>query len=182
MICIISGTNRDDSRSLKLARLLERIYGDLGQETTLLDLRELPAELFAPAAYVEKPEAFKKNFIAPVLASAGLHVVTPEYNGSFSGILKYFIDMLPFPDSFDSRPVAFVGISNGVYGGLRPIEQLQMVFGYRNAYVFPQRVFIPGASAALTAEGHLADPELEKRLRRQAEGFARFATRLSAAD
>ena len=40
-----------------------------------------------------------------VLQAEGLIVVTPEYNGSLPGVLKYFIDMLKFPESFEQRPV-----------------------------------------------------------------------------
>ena len=69
-------------------------------------------------------------------------VVVPEYNGSFPGILKYFIDLLPFPESFDCRPVSYVGVSAGQWGALRAVEQLQLVFGYRNAYVHPPRTFL----------------------------------------
>jgi NAD(P)H-dependent FMN reductase len=110
-----------------------------------------------------------------VLDAAGLHLVTPEYNGSFPGVLKYFIDMLKFPESFERKPVAFVGVSAGVWGALRPVEQLQMVFGYRNAHVYPERVFIPQVTAKLAADGTLADAALDGRVAKQAEGFGQFA-------
>src|SRR4051794_3816509 len=120
-ILVISGTNRPGSSTLKIARVLERHYRQLGVPLDLYDLTDLPPELFLPGSYSNKPAAF-----APVqqrvLDAAGLHIVTPEYNGSFPGVLKYFIDMLRFPDSFDRKPVAFVGVSNGAWGALRPVE------------------------------------------------------------
>jgi len=58
-----------------------------------------------------------------VLMAAGLHVVLPEYNGSYPGVLKYFIDMLKFPESFENKPAAFVGVANGQWGALRAVEQ-----------------------------------------------------------
>ena len=51
-----------------------------------------------------------------VLDAAGLHIITPEYNGSFPGVLKYFIDMLKFPESFVEKPVAFTGEAAGLWG------------------------------------------------------------------
>jgi chromate reductase, NAD(P)H dehydrogenase (quinone) len=110
-----------------------------------------------------------------ILRAPGLHVVTPEYNGSFPGVLKYFIDLLQFPESFDDKPVAFVGIASGSFGGLRSVEQLQMVFGYRNAHVYPDRVFVPNIASQLNSHGLLVDASLNERLRKQAAGFARFA-------
>jgi len=174
MICLISGTNRENSNSLKIARILEGEYRDLGSDVLLLDLRDLPRDLFSPEAYQQVPESFLKGFIEPVLNSEGLHIVTPEYNGSFPGVLKYFIDMLPFPQSFESRPVAFTGISAGGAGALRPVEQLQMVFGYRNAYLFPRRVFIPAVGNLLDREGGISDPSLADRLHRQCAEFISF--------
>src|SRR5262245_12147221 len=96
------------------------------------------------------------------------------------GILKYFIDMLKFPESFEARPVCFVGVAAGMWGALRPVEQLQMIFGYRNAYLYPERVFLPNINELLNEQGRLQDPELVDRLREQAEGFVDFVERLKA--
>lgn len=179
MIAIVSGTNRPKSRSRVIAGVLEKAYREAGVEARVLDLHELPLELFSPEAYSKKPESFEKQFIEPILQAQGVHFVTPEYNGSFPGALKYFIDMLPFPASFEARPMALTGISSGRFGALRPVEQLQMVLGYRNAFVYPQRVFIASASQALGAEGVFADPALRERLEAQARGFAAFARKFS---
>ncbi len=140
----------------------------------LLDLRDLPREVFEPTVYAQKPESFLK-IQQTVLDALGLHVVTPEYNGSFPGILKYFVDLLKFPESFEHKPVAFVGVSNGTFGAVRPVEQLQMVFAYRNAHLYPDRIFIAGAREKLDAQGRVSDAVLDQRLTIQAKGFAQFA-------
>ncbi|MBM5816543.1 MAG: NAD(P)H-dependent oxidoreductase [Cyanobacteria bacterium K_Offshore_surface_m2_239] len=178
MIEIISGSNRANANSLRIARVLLESYKDLGLEADLLNLQELPANLLDPGAYGDKPLAFAP-FQERVLAASGLHVVTPEYNGGFPGALKLFIDMLAFPESFESKPVAYVGVASGQWGGLRAVEQLQMIFGYRNAYSYPRRVFIAGVHNTFTADGTFNDPELLRRLREQAAGFQAFVAQLS---
>jgi NAD(P)H-dependent FMN reductase len=177
MITIISGTNRPGSNTRKVAGCVQAIYLSLTVKQQLLDLAELPAELFSPASYATKPAAFSR-FTDAILTSDGLVVVTPEYNGSFPGVLKYFIDMLPFPESFEQRPVCFVGLSAGMWGALRSVEQLQAIFGYRNAHIFPDRVFMPGIGKLLDAEGRLANDEIPKRLEKQADGFIGFVEKL----
>ena len=177
MIVIISGTNRPGSNTRKVAARIEALYQISGLKANLLDLAELPPEIFSPAAYAEKPAAFKK-FSDAILAAEGLVVVTPEYNGGVPGVLKYFIDMLPFPESFEHRPVCFVGLAAGIWGALRPVEQLQAIFGYRNAHIFPERVFMPGIGKLLDAQGNFTNPEIEKRLEKQAAGFAGFVEKL----
>ena len=177
MIVILSGTNRPGSNTRKVAAQVEANYQSLGVKTSLLDLAQLPSEIFSPTAYAEKPAAYKK-FSDAILAADGLVVVTPEYNGSFPGVLKYFIDLLPFPESFEARPVCFVGLAAGVWGALRSVEQLQAIFGYRNAHIFPERVFLPGIGKLLDEAGQFSSPDSEKRLHKQAAGFVSFVEKL----
>ena len=162
MIVIISGTNRPNSITRKVTAHVEAIYKSLGVAFQVLDLADMPPEIFSPTSYAEKPAAFKK-FTDAILASDGVVIVSPEYNGGVPGVLKYFIDMLPFPESFEHRPVCFVGVAMGIWGALRPIEQLQAIFGYRNAFIFPERVFMPGIGKLLDASGQFVGPEIPKR-------------------
>ena len=177
MITLIVGTNRPGSNTRKVARHLEEIYAALKVPLHVLDLAQLPPEIFSPASYAQKPKSFLP-FSDAILKSAGLHVVTPEYNGSVPGVMKYFIDMLKFPESFEKRPVCFTGLGAGMWGALRPVEQLQAIFVYRNAYLFSERVFMPQINDLLDDAGRLKDPELLQRLQAQAEGFVDFVERL----
>ena len=176
MITLIVGTNRPGSNTRKIAGQIEEIYTRLGVPLRVIDLAQLPPEVFLPSAYAEKPASFAP-FADAVLQASGLIVVTPEYNGGVPGVLKYFIDLLKFPESFEQRPVCFVGVAAGQWGALRPVEQLQMIFGYRNAYLYPERVFLPSVNNLLGADGRLNDPEIVERLQKQAEGFIGFVER-----
>jgi chromate reductase, NAD(P)H dehydrogenase (quinone) len=177
MLTLLVGTNRPASNTRKVAAEVEMIYRDLGVPLRVLDLAELPVEIFHASSYGEKPASFR-SFSEAVLAADGLVVVTPEYNGGIPGVLKYFIDMLKFPESFVHRPVCFVGVAAGAWGALRPIEQLQQIFGYRNAFLFPERVFLPGIHQLLDEAGRLTDAELVTRLRDQAKHFIEFVEKL----
>jgi NAD(P)H-dependent FMN reductase len=110
MISLIVGSNRPGSNTRKIAAQLEEFYAKLKVPLRVLDLAQLPPEIFSPGSYAEKPKSFQP-FADMILQSAGLHVVTPEYNGGLPGILKYFIDMLKFPESFERRPVCFTGVA-----------------------------------------------------------------------
>ena len=177
MITLISGTNRPGSNTLKVTHLLADIYREFGVPTRLLVLQELPPELFLPTSYAKKPASFAP-FEVGVLEASGLVIVTPEYNGSFPGVLKLFIDHLKFPDSFEGRPVCFVGLAAGVWGALRAVEQLQGVFGYRNAHIFPKRVFLPGINGKLGEDGQFNNADATKRLREQSTDYVAFVEKL----
>ena len=52
-----------------------------------------------------------------------------------------------------------------------------MIFGYRNAYLYPERVFMPRINELLDDNGRLKDADLLQRLQQQAEGFISFVER-----
>jgi NAD(P)H-dependent FMN reductase len=179
MITLISGTNRPGSNTRKVAAQIEEIYVGVKVPVQMLDLAQLPQEIFSPTSYGEKPASFLP-FSDAIMQSAGVHIVTPEYNGGVPGVLKYFIDMLKFPESFEGRPVCFTGVAAGIWGALRPVEQLQAIFSYRNAHIFPAKVFLPQINGLLDANGKIKDAEIRGRLEAQAAGFARFADKINA--
>jgi NAD(P)H-dependent FMN reductase len=89
MISLIVGTNRPGSNTRKVAAHLGEFYAELKVPLRVLDLAQLPPEIFSPGSYAEKPKSLQP-FADAILQSDGLHVVTPEYNGGMPGILKLF--------------------------------------------------------------------------------------------
>ena len=115
------------------------------------------------------------------IGAKALHVVTPEYNGSFPGSLKHVLDAIPYHQSFDGKAICLTGIAAGDWGGVRAIDQLGAVFAYRNAHVFGKRVYARNIDEKPFDENaRLADPEIVDRLRAQVSGFSDFVNRLSA--
>ncbi len=176
---VISGTDRADSNSLKISKYIQTLYKEAGEEIGLIDLREIRSELSTGPHYgKDQPESLQAE-INKIVKSDGLIVVCPEYNGSMPGILKYYIDHMKFPDCFEFRPVAFVGLG-GMFGGMRPVEHLQQIFGYRNAFIYPQRVFLMNVFKVVKNET-LADPVMQELLMDQVRGFQRFCKALKDA-
>ncbi|KYG63939.1 flavoprotein [Bdellovibrio bacteriovorus] len=176
---IISGTDRPGSNTLKISKFIQSIYKDLGEDVEIMDLQELKKHLHGDLLYGTPSEGITP-YLQKVLSSDGLIVVSPEYNGSMPGILKYFIDHMKFPDSFEYRPVCFVGLGI-MWGGLRPVEHLQGVFGYRNAFIFPERVFLMNVHKSVDADGQVIDATAKSLLIKQAQGFQKFTQALSGA-
>lgn len=172
MKLIIAGTNRPKSRSSEIARLLGSFYQEIGEEHELVLLEEYPFHELSGAHYGKVPP-WMRILVDRVNSCSGLHLVVPEYNGSYPGILKYFIDFWDYPKSFEHRPVCFVGLG-GRFGGLRPVEHLQGVFGYRNAFVFPDRVFLMNIFQTLK-NGQLEDLEALNLLKTQVVQFSQFS-------
>ena len=174
MILIISGTNRKNSNSIRLARHCQNILNAQNAQTELLDLTQLPLEVLSPTAYSQKPEGWAPFQEAMDRAKA-VWVIVPEYNGSFPGALKMFIDLLEHPNSLKGLPSAFVGLASGRWGALRAVEQLEMVFQYRYAHLFNERLFVPAVHNMLDDQDNLTDPELSGLLNDMARNFMTFS-------
>ena len=177
-VVVVCATNREGALSRLLANEVVESYRQRDQDVDLLDMNELPTEILDPTAYKEPAESVKA-LVQRFLRSDGVVFVIPEYNGSYPGILKLFVDMLPYPEGFDSRPCAFIGLAAGQFKGLRSVEHFQQVAGYRNAHLFPRRLFI-GDSYKQFIDGKLADDELTQRLQDQAEQFIGFVEKMRA--
>lgn len=175
---IIAGTDRPNSNTLKISQNIQKIYKDLGEDVEIIDLKEVKEHLLDDLHY-GKTTPNMQPYIDKVMKSDGLIVVCPEYNGSMPGVLKYFIDHLKFPESFEYRPVAFVGLG-GRFGGLRPVEHLQQVFGYRNAFIYPERVFVMNVHTIFNEAGEIKDAMIQDLLEKQAQGFQKFAAALKS--
>jgi chromate reductase len=177
-IQILSGTNRPGSNTHKVAYQVQTIYKKLGIDAQLIDLNKLPQNAFTSESYETWPNGFQL-FSDAIMSADGVVIVMPEYNGSFPGALKYFIDMLEHPTSFQNRPVCFIGLAAGQWGALRAVEQFQQIIGYRYGVIFPERVFMPAIQNLLDETGRIKDAEMQERLEKQAQGFTEFVRQLA---
>lgn len=172
-IRIISGTDRPGSNAKRISEYLQKKYRQQGVTAGIIDLRNFPLEKVSGGRYGEEIPAVDQ-FVDQAVIADGLVIVCPEYNGSYPGILKLFIDYFPFPESLHKKPIALVGEANGSFGALRAVEQLQQVIGYRNAHIFPERVFIPRVNDNFDTEEGIKDSFQQELLESQIENFVPF--------
>lgn len=138
-IGIIVGTNRENSISAKIAeyyagRLTER---NIGHE--VISLKDLPRNFVFSQMYGASDPAFNP-FQEKIDRHEKLIFVIPEYNGSFPGVLKAFIDALRHPDSFSRKKIALVGVSSGAYGNAVGLSHFSDVLAYLNADILGLRL------------------------------------------
>jgi chromate reductase, NAD(P)H dehydrogenase (quinone) len=168
-ITVICGTNRPQAASRAISNHVCEVLKKQTQKVACIDLADLKSDLFNATSYAEKPEWFLKEFQEPINSASKIIFVVPEYNGSFPGVLKYFIDMLSFPQSLKGVPVAFIGVAAGSFGALRAVEQVEMICHYLGAYLFPERLFIPQVTSLVSPKLELGDKE--ERLKSLLERF-----------
>ncbi len=130
-IIIICGTNRTDSVSYQIAQLYQRLLNDKGCPNELIDLSDLPNDFAFSALYEQAGKNEDFNHFRELMAKTKKFAfIVPEYNGSFPGVLKTFIDGLKFPHSFKGKKSALVGISSGIQGAGLALSHLTDIFHY----------------------------------------------------
>ena len=99
--------------------------------------------------------------------------IIPEYNGSFPGVFKAFIDGLRFPATFEGKKCAIVGVSKGAQGGALAMSHLTDIFHYLKMHVHPLKPRLSNIHDSALATV-LAMPRYVQLLEEQAEEIVRY--------
>jgi chromate reductase len=173
MVTIISSTNRPGSSTLKVSKYYQKRLAEKGVNAGILSLEQLPGNLIASDLYGKRSEEFKP--IQEIVTQTQKFIfVIPEYNGSFPGVLKVFIDACDFPASFYEKKAALVGISSGKYGNIRGIDHFTGVCHYLHLNVMSLKIHIPSVRQELDENNHLFKEDTLKFTDEQIDKFILF--------
>ncbi len=158
---IISGTNRPNSNSLKVGEAYCEELLNLGESCQLLNLEDLPRDFVFSDAFGERSEEMQGWIDELIQPATHFIFVVAEYNGSFPGILKAFIDCVP-PAAFHYKKASLIGLSSGHSGALRAQDQLTAILNYLKVNVHYAKPKFSGIERMLTEDGALNELLREK--------------------
>jgi FMN reductase len=146
-----------------------------GVVTQLIDLRDyhLPFVTESNGPEQRSPDVLRLR--SDVRSADGIILATPEYHGSFSGVLKNAIDLMGF-EEFEGKMLGLIGVSGGRMGASEALNVLRSVGRALHAWVLPQQVSIPEARIVFDNTGKVKDPQIAQRLRDTGALVARFAS------
>jgi chromate reductase, NAD(P)H dehydrogenase (quinone) len=180
MITVISGTDRKDG----LTHVLAQHYADVMQSKTnetvkLLSLEDIPIAYFGSEMY--KKDTLTEDFIAIeeayMIPADKLFFVIPEYNGSFPGILKLFIDACSIRSKmaiFKGKKTGMVGIATGRAGNIRGLEHFTSVMMFMGTTVLPNLLPISAFNKVLDGDKNIVDAGTLAAIEKQIDEFLRF--------
>jgi len=117
-IAVLAGTTRVQRESIKAARYVAEFGSKLpAVKTILVD----PVD-FEFDGDGNDPEGKDPRYTTITEQADAFFIVVPEYNHSFPGSLKRMLDSEL--KNYIHKPVAFAGVSNGGWGGVRAVESL----------------------------------------------------------
>lgn len=167
-ILAFAGSTRSGSLNKKLISVAAELARNAGAEVTLIDLKDYPMPLYDGDLEKEHgiPENGKK-FMEILIQHQGLLISSPEYNSSFSGVLKNAIDWASRPvpgmtplKAFDGKIACLLSASPGMLGGLRGLVALRSLLGNIKTIVIPEQVSVPKADQAFDENGQLKEEKV----------------------
>ncbi|MEM3726397.1 MAG: NAD(P)H-dependent oxidoreductase [Candidatus Bathyarchaeia archaeon] len=123
-----------------------------------------------------------KEFKRKIRRADAILIVTPEYNYSFSGVLKNAIDWTSRPpgdNSFEGKPVAIMSASIGTLGGARAQYQLRQVLVTLNMHpINKPEVMVPLAGEKFDKKGRLIDEKTRAKIKDLLENLVAWTRKL----
>lgn len=170
MFSIISCTNRKNSKTYSVSKYIFEIYKKFNfTPSHLLDLQTIP--LFQIEEPYKKATEIQKE-INLLNQSQGIILIIPEYNGSYPGIFKYFVDHWDEKKTFAFKPYCLIGIGNGLKGGIQALKHMQNILFHRKAFIYPEFTLINSEDIQ---DKQILKSDIVQRLEKQAQGFYQFS-------
>ncbi len=180
MITVICGTNRKGSKSHLIAKhCVEQLKALTEQSVQYINLEELDltamnAEMYSPAGQSSQVQKWQDASMIP--AEKYLFIIA-EYNGSYPGALKLFIDaasIREYAGTFKGKKAGMIGVSAGRAGSLRSMDQFATVLNHVGSITFPAKLPISGIDGVLNAEGAVSDEGTSKAIESHLQAFLQF--------
>jgi chromate reductase len=163
MITIISGTNRKGSYTEKIALEYQFLLKQRGIEAQILSLVGLDL--------LDRNVAFEKIEEETLIPTTTFIIVSPEYNGSFPGVLKLLMDISRIHLCWWHKTALLVGVATGRAGNLRGMDHLTGVLNHMKVMVHFNKLPISVVDKLLDENGKIITELTIKAINHQLNEF-----------
>ena len=191
-LLIFAGSTRQHSINRRLASAAATMARAAGADVTLLELSSLDIPMYNADLEAQGTPADVIRLKELMDSHAAWIICSPEYNGSYTGLLKNTIDWASSPvkghavwsdgnKPFGGKVVGLLSASNGALGGLRSLSHLQPLLLNLQSWVCPQQFALGRASDALGDDGTLTTDAARQGVQRVVDQVLWAAQRLQPA-
>ncbi|MDB5185427.1 MAG: NADPH-dependent reductase [Candidatus Saccharibacteria bacterium] len=148
-IAVLAGTTRVQRESIKAAHYIAEFGRELpGVKIIFVD----PVDFHFPGDGND-PEGKDPRYTEITQTADAFFIITPEYNHSFPGSLKRMLDSEL--QTYNHKPVALAGASNGNWGGVRAVEALVPAVRETGLVVLSWDLYFPRVQDIFDATGRM---------------------------
>ena len=166
MYTIISGTNRLNSHTEKVAFEYRKMLEKKGIDAVILTLKNIDV-LRKNVTFLE----IEDKYLAP---AKKFILIIPEYNGSYPGVLKAMIDITDVRKVWWWKKALLTGISTGRAGNLRGMDHLTASLQHMNVYVHPNKLPISSIDKVMDGDGIIYNENTLHAINKQLDEFIEF--------
>lgn len=192
-LLVFAGSTRQQSFNRKLAHATAAIAREAGATVTVLELGELNIPLYNADLEAQGTPADVIRLKEILFQHAAWIICSPEYNGSYTALLKNTIDWASSPvkgnadwqdgtRSFRGKVVGMLSASPGALGGLRSQSHLGPLLTNLECWLAPKAFALGGAGTAFDDSGALVQPAHTERVRAVVDQVLWAAARLQPGD
>ena len=190
-LLVFAGSTRAHSFNRQLAAQAAAIAQESGVQVTHLELSTLDIPLYNADLEAKGTPADVIRLKEVMDAHPAWIICSPEYNGSYTGLLKNTLDWASSPvkghpiwgsgsKPFAGKVVGIMSASNGSLGGLRSLSHLTPLLLNLHCWVCPQQYALSRAAEAFDAEGQLKDEAAKAQVHKVVAQTLWAAQRLAA--
>ena len=166
MYLIVSGTNRAESNTIKVAQHYQKILSYQGIRSEILSLQGL--NLMERNPFFEDIE---KRLLVP---ASKFIFIAPEYNGSIPGVLKCLFDISDSRKVWPGKKALLTGVATGRAGNVRGLDHLTGILNYLGVIVHPNKLPISVVDRLINASEVIDDLATLKAIEAQLGEFVLF--------
>jgi chromate reductase, NAD(P)H dehydrogenase (quinone) len=175
-ILIFAGSSRVNSFNRRLAKEAARLVEAANAQPTYIELSNLQIPLYNADIEAQGTPGDVIRLKEMMHSCAGWIIASPEYNGSYTALLKNTLDWASSPAKagaecspdeaenwkngtkpFAGKVVGLLSASPGMMGGLRSLDHLAPLLRNLQCWIAPQQFALGKAGDAFDAQGRLKD-------------------------
>jgi chromate reductase, NAD(P)H dehydrogenase (quinone) len=190
-LLVFAGSTRQNSFNRRLAATAAQMGRDAGAEVSHIELGDFDVPMYNADLEAKGTPADVVRLKELCYAHPAWIICSPEYNGSYTALLKNTIDWVSSPIKSDpvwssgSKPfagkvVGMLSASNGALGGLRAQSHLAPLLLNLKCWLAPNAYALSRAADAFDARGALVDTAVHKNVASVVEQVLWAAQRLRA--
>ena len=190
-LLIFAGSTRRASLNRQLAEAAARLARASGAAVTLLELADLNIPMYNADDEANGTPADVIKLKQLMFEHPAWIICSPEYNGSYTALLKNTIDWASSPvksdpawqdgfKPFDGKVVGLLSASPGAMGGLRSQSHLAPLLLNLQCWVAPKAFALGRAAEAFDADGNLASKAHVKQVQAVIDQVLHASQRLAA--
>ncbi len=173
-IAVINGSARENNMTgYALNIVIKELRKHKDFEVITIELKNFSLPI--PGIKIKNDDSQK---LRDLLKLADAYIIgTPEYNGSYTALIKLMIENMGYPTAFKGKPIGLLGVATGSLGAVKSLEHLRSVCSHIGGMVLPRVVSIAQIDKYFDAEGNCFDTKIESEIAVAAKNLTDFLTK-----